>query len=264
MAEEEKNVLMCLRAEDMPEPNTDASVKTLCHQCKAQVWISGAGQAMVDRDEVNVVCTRCVEKITAEMPEGEKLDMVVPKEVVQESLEQLLLDAERNGGGSPKRIFDFVRPQREGEGRSVGRPEDQQLGRGARQKRPQRQHAGSPGHAHGYGRPDPKTGVVQVVENVTNNKFKTEVLDSSVPVLVDFYADWCGPCRALAPVLKELDGESDGKFKILKVDADAENDLCTEYGISSLPTVLVFKDGKLTAKLVGLQNKARLSEALGL
>lgn len=109
MADEEKNVLMCLRVEDMPEPNTDASVKTLCHQCKAQVWISGAGQAMVNRDEVNVVCLRCVQNMTDQMPEGEKLDMVVPQEVVQESLEQLLLDAEREGGGSPKRIYDFVR-----------------------------------------------------------------------------------------------------------------------------------------------------------
>lgn len=109
MAEEEKNALMCLRVEDMPEPNTDASVKTLCDQCKSQVWISGAGQLMVQREEVTVVCTRCVENMTAQMPEGEKLDMAVPKEVFQETIDQLLINAEREGGGSPKRIFDFIR-----------------------------------------------------------------------------------------------------------------------------------------------------------
>lgn len=103
-----------------------------------------------------------------------------------------------------------------------------------------------------------------MVENVSNNKFKAEVLDSKVPVLVDFYADWCGPCRALAPTLKEMEAEANGTFKVLKVNSDQENDLCTEYGICSLPTVLVFKGGELKAKLVGLQNKERLVEALGL
>jgi thioredoxin len=98
--------------------------------------------------------------------------------------------------------------------------------------------------------------------NVTNQTFKAEVLDSPVPVLVDFYADWCGPCRALSPTLVKLDGEANGRYKVVKVDADTEPELIDEYQVSALPTVLVFKGGDVKAKLVGLQNKARLVEAL--
>ena len=97
---------------------------------------------------------------------------------------------------------------------------------------------------------------------VTTDRFRAEVLESPVPVIVDFYADWCGPCRALAPVLVELSAEAGGRFKVVKVDAPENPDLTTEYGVSALPTILLFKDGRVTAKLVGLQNKARLLDAL--
>ncbi len=97
--------------------------------------------------------------------------------------------------------------------------------------------------------------------HATGETFKAEVLDSAEPVLVDFYADWCGPCRALTPTLQELSVEG---VKVVKVDAEQERELCSEYGVSALPTLLVVKGGEVKAKLVGLQNKARLVEALSL
>jgi thioredoxin 1 len=98
--------------------------------------------------------------------------------------------------------------------------------------------------------------------NVTRYTFKAEVLDSPVPVLVDFYADWCGPCRAISPTLAELAGEANGRYKVVKVDTDVETELSRHFAVSALPTLLVVKGGDVKAKLVGLQNKARLVEAL--
>lgn len=97
---------------------------------------------------------------------------------------------------------------------------------------------------------------------VTTETFKAEVLKSPVPVLVDFYADWCGPCRALIPILAELSAEAEGRYKVVKVNTDDQPDLSVEYGVNALPTILVFKEGKVKGKLVGLQSKARLVEAL--
>ena len=97
---------------------------------------------------------------------------------------------------------------------------------------------------------------------VTTETFKAEVLESPVPVLVDFYADWCGPCRALIPILAELSAEAEGRYKVVKVNTDDQPDLSVEYGVNALPTILVFKEGKVKGKLVGLQSKARLVEAL--
>jgi thioredoxin 1 len=77
-----------------------------------------------------------------------------------------------------------------------------------------------------------------------NESFKTEVLASDVPVLVDFWATWCGPCRAFAPTLDKLAAESKGEFKVGKVDVDENEDLAAEYGIQSIPTVIVFKGGQ--------------------
>lgn len=103
-----------------------------------------------------------------------------------------------------------------------------------------------------------------MADKVTTENFQQEVLESSVPVLVDFYADWCGPCRALTPTLNELSAEAEGRYKVVKVNSDESGDLCAKYGISALPTLMVFKEGKPTVKMTGLQQKSRLVESLGL
>ncbi|MEE1356467.1 MAG: thioredoxin [Clostridia bacterium] len=97
---------------------------------------------------------------------------------------------------------------------------------------------------------------------LTNDNFKEEVLDSKIPVLVDFWAEWCGPCRMLAPVVEALANEADGKYKVGKVNVDEQEQLCMEYGIMSIPTVIIFKDGKAEHKSVGVQPKSYFKELL--
>ena len=92
------------------------------------------------------------------------------------------------------------------------------------------------------------------IVHATTQSFGQEVLQADKPVLVDFWAAWCGPCRMLAPVLEELAGETD--FKIVKVDVDAEPALAMQFGIESIPTLLVFRNGQLANKSVGLVSKA--------
>ncbi len=92
------------------------------------------------------------------------------------------------------------------------------------------------------------------IVHATTQSFGQEVLQADKPVLVDFWAAWCGPCRMLAPVLEELAGETD--FKIVKVDVDAEPALAMQFGIESIPTLLVFRNGQLVNKSVGLVSKA--------
>ena len=92
------------------------------------------------------------------------------------------------------------------------------------------------------------------IVHATTLSFGQEVLQADKPVLVDFWAAWCGPCRMLAPVLEELAGETD--FKIVKVDVDAEPALAMQFGIESIPTLLVFRNGQLANKSVGLVSKA--------
>ena len=86
---------------------------------------------------------------------------------------------------------------------------------------------------------------------VTDSSFEQEVLQSSVPVLVDFWAEWCGPCRVLAPTIDQLSVEYAGKLKVVKVDVDANMEISSRYGIMSIPTVMVFKDGHAVEKIVG-------------
>lgn len=99
------------------------------------------------------------------------------------------------------------------------------------------------------------------------SEFETEVLQSQVPVLVDFWAAWCGPCRLIGPHVEAISQEYAGKAKVFKVDVDAEPDLASRYGVMSIPTLLIFKNGQLADQIVGAvpkeQIKASLDRAIG-
>ena len=97
---------------------------------------------------------------------------------------------------------------------------------------------------------------------LTQDNFDAEVLKSSAPVLVDFWAEWCGPCKMIAPVLEELAGELGDKAKIGKVNIDDHQSLAAEYGVRAIPTLLIFKDGKVAEQMVGLRSKKDLKESL--
>ena len=97
---------------------------------------------------------------------------------------------------------------------------------------------------------------------ITATNFETEVLHSDKPVLVDSWADWCGPCRMLAPVLEELAREHEGELQVGKVNVDEEMSLAQQFGVTSIPMLLLFKDGKPVAKAVGYRPKAELEALL--
>ncbi len=96
----------------------------------------------------------------------------------------------------------------------------------------------------------------------TSANFDTEVLKSDIPVVVDFFATWCGPCKMMAPVIETLASEYAGKVKVGKLDVDENQDIAARYGVMSIPTILMFKNGQLVSKTVGVQNKAVLVNAI--
>lgn len=94
--------------------------------------------------------------------------------------------------------------------------------------------------------------------NITRNNFEQEVLRSDKPVLIDFWASWCGPCRMLSPVISEIAEEFGDKVKVCKVNVDQEGDLAAAFHVSSIPTLVVLKDGKITNSMVGVRPKAQI------
>ena len=97
---------------------------------------------------------------------------------------------------------------------------------------------------------------------LTKDNFQAEGIEGDIPVLVDFWATWCGPCRAVAPVIDELAAEYEGRLKVGKVDVDAEQQLAADFGVRSIPTLLIFKDGKMAEQIVGAVPKSQLVEKL--
>lgn len=93
---------------------------------------------------------------------------------------------------------------------------------------------------------------------ISSENFEKEVLNSEKPVLVDFFADWCGPCKMMAPIVEELATELEGKAKVGKLNVDENSDIAIEYNVMSIPTLIVFKNGKEEKRLVGVRDKEEL------
>ena len=100
------------------------------------------------------------------------------------------------------------------------------------------------------------------IVTLSETNFSSEVLTATSPVLVDFWAEWCGPCKMIAPLLDELASEYDGKVKIGKVNIDEHQNLATQYGIRAIPTMLLFKNGEVAEQIVGMRTKRDLKGSL--
>ena len=101
-------------------------------------------------------------------------------------------------------------------------------------------------------------------EPVTQQTFDTEVIQSDTPVIVDFWAEWCGPCHAVSPVLDRIAQEREGELRVVKVNIDEEQELAIRYGVASIPTMILFKDGEPAAAAIGAQPKGAIERSLGL
>lgn len=99
---------------------------------------------------------------------------------------------------------------------------------------------------------------------VKSDTFDVEVIQSETPVIVDFWAEWCGPCHAVAPVLDKIAEERSGEIKLVKVNIDEERELAEKYGIASIPTMILFKNGEPAAAVVGAQPKGAIERQFGL
>ena len=97
---------------------------------------------------------------------------------------------------------------------------------------------------------------------ITDDQFESEVIKSSTPVLVDFWAEWCGPCKAIAPTLEEIAGDYGDRLKVVKVDVDENHQSATQYGIRSIPSRLLFKDGAEVDRIIGALQKQQLMEKI--
>ena len=100
--------------------------------------------------------------------------------------------------------------------------------------------------------------------NVTESTFQQEVIDSDKPVIVDFWAEWCGPCHAVSPILERIVDERNGDLRLVKVNIDEEQELARRYGIMSIPAMILFKEGEPAAATIGAQPKGAIERALGL
>lgn len=107
-----------------------------------------------------------------------------------------------------------------------------------------------------------RKGGTRMAMVLTTNNFKNEVYEAEMPVLVDFYADWCGPCKAMGPIVEDLASEYAGKVKVGKVNVDENQELAMKYSVMSIPTFLVFKGEDVVARTMGMQDKAALVKAM--